>query len=444
MKRGSGFFLYLLLLSYCFSTTLAAASTDIWLLDIHGPIGPPTADFVVDHIERAQGQAQALILRIDTPGGLDRAMRDINKGILASTIPIIGYVAPQGARAASAGTYILYACHFAAMAPATNLGAATPVSIATPMSSGRDHKQSDDTPPPADAMQKKMINDAVAYIRSLAELRKRDADWAEHAVREAASLSANKALENNVIDAIATDVDQLIQIAGAQPIALEERLISIDASNYQLVVIEADWRQRLLVTITDPNVAYILMLIGIYGLILEFYNPGGLVPGVLGAICLLLALYAFQVLPISYAALGLIALGIGLMIAEAMIPSFGILGMGGIIALAAGSVMLLDSDLPGYQIARPLIIGAVAVSAALCIGIVGFAIRARSRPVVSGIDAMIGMSAEALEDFQHSGRVQVGGEIWQARSSAPVARGSHHRVCRIEGLTVILNEEHES
>ena len=399
---------------------------------------------MVDNIERAQDQAQALILRIDTPGGLDRAMRDINKGILASTIPIIGYVAPQGARAASAGTYILYACHFAAMAPATNLGAATPVSIATPMSPGGDHKQSDDTPPPADAMQKKMINDAVAYIRSLAELRKRNADWAERAVREAASLSANKALENDVINAIATDVDQLIQIAGAQPIALEERLISIDASNYQLVVIEADWRQRLLVTITDPNVAYILMLIGIYGLILEFYNPGGLVPGVLGAICLLLALYAFQVLPISYAALGLIALGIGLMIAEAMIPSFGILGMGGIIALAAGSVMLLDSDLPGYQIARPLIIGAVAVSAVLCIGIVGFAVRARGRPVVSGIDAMIGMSAEALEDFQHSGRVQVCGEIWQARSATPVARGSHHRVCRIEGLTIILDEEHES
>lgn len=440
MKRGHSYSLYIVLLCCCFSVSTAIAATDIWLLDIDGAIGPASANFVVDHIEEAQGQAQALVLRIDTPGGLDKAMRDINKAILASTLPIIAYVAPGGARAASAGTYILYACHYAAMAPGTNLGAATPVAISSPVSPGDLQKPEDnkgEAPAPADAMQRKMVNDAVAYIRALAQLRQRNGDWAESAVREAASLPAHQALETGVINSMASDVDELIQQAAAT-------YPDIDASNYRIVLIEADWRQRLLAVITDPNIAYILMLIGIYGLILEFYNPGVLVPGIVGAISLLLALYAFQVLPISYAALALLVLGIGLMLAEVMAPSFGMLGIGGIIAFAAGSVMLLDSDLPGYQIARPLIISAVAVSALLCIGVAGFALRARQQPVVSGIGSMIGMPAQALEDFEHSGQVQIGGEIWQGRSATAVKRGSQHRVSAVEGLTVILDEEDSS
>ncbi len=440
MKPGHSYSLYIALLCCCLSAQAAIAATDIWLLDIDGAIGPASADFVVDHIEQAQDQAQALVLRIDTPGGLDKAMRDINKAILASDIPILAYVAPGGARAASAGTYILYACHYAAMAPGTNLGAATPVSLSSPLSpkdNPASAEDNDDVTAPADAMQRKMVNDAVAYIRALAQLRQRNADWAESAVREAASLPAQQALATGVINSMASDVDELIQQAA-------DTSPAIDASDYRIVLIEADWRQRLLAIITDPNIAYILMLIGIYGLILEFYNPGALVPGIVGAISLLLALYAFQLLPISYAALALVILGISLMLAEVMAPSFGMLGIGGIIAFAAGSVMLLDSDLPGYRIARPLILSAVAVSALLCIGVAGFAVRARRQPVVSGIDAMIGMPAQALEDFEHCGKVQIGGEIWQGQSATAVKRGSQHRVSAVEGLTVILDEEDSS
>lgn len=407
------------------------------VLDVNGVIGPAVSDYVQRSLRKAAAQDAALvIIRMDTPGGLDTAMREIIQAIITSPVPVATYVAPSGARAASAGTYILYASHVAAMAPGTNLGAATPVQIATPFSPGGDKSggKSPQGGEGGDAMTHKIINDAVAYIRSLAKMRGRNAQWAEKAVREAASLPAEEALKMGVVDMVAKDItDLLAQMQGKRVVvAGQERVLSTEGLS--LEPMQPDWRSKLLAIISDPNVAYILMLIGIYGLIYEFANPGMVLPGVAGAISLLLALFAFQVMPVNYAGVALILLGIAFMIGEALVPSFGALGIGGLIAFIIGSVILIDTDVPGYGIS-PELIGALSLtSAAFFIFVVGMAVKARRRPVVSGKEEMIGATGTVLEDFEHKGRIRVHGEVWSASSSVPLRKGQRVRVIAMEGL----------
>jgi membrane-bound serine protease (ClpP class) len=426
------------------------------VLQISGPIGPATSGFILDGLEQAAASGAVLVvIEMDTPGGLDTSMRDIIKAIFASPVPVATYVSPPGSRAASAGTYILYASHIAAMAPATNLGAATPIPVGgTSPLPDRPGKPEPDEPAaedeagpvedaeeargadPADAASAKAVNDAIAYIRSLAERRGRNADWAEKAVREAASLSAEKAAELGVVDLVASDIGDLLSQIHGREVEVPGGSVTLDTQNLVLDRIEPDWRTRLLATVTNPTVAYLLLLIGIYGLLFEGYNPGAILPGVAGAICLLIAAYAFQILPVNYAGLALIALGIILMISEVFVPSFGVLGIGGIIAFVAGSVILMDTDIPGFGVPRTLIGSIGLLGGGVVMAIVWLAVRARRRPVVSGMEEMVGALAVAAADFDEHGQVLVHGEIWQAHSDVPVRKDQPLRVTAASGLTL--------
>ena len=419
------------------------------VLDIRDAIGPATSDYFVRTLERGrESNARLIILQLDTPGGLDTAMRDMIRATLASEIPVVTFVAPSGARAASAGTYLLYASHIAAMAPATNVGAATPVQIGAPSKPRPqpDDKPSDkereaqkperEDPAPESTGERKAVNDAVAYIRGLAQLRNRNADWAEAAVRSAASLSASEALEQRVIDVVARDVPDLLRKIDGRRVEVAGGAKTLATAALQVERIEPDWRTRVLAVLTNPNVAYLLMLAGIYGLLLEGYHPGAILPGVVGAISLLLALYAFQILPVNYAGLGLMILGLALMIAEAFAPSFGTLGLGGITAFVVGSIILLDTKVPGFQVARALIGGMALTGGLVFLLTAGFAVRARQQKVVTGPEQLLQETATALEDFEHTGMVRLHGEIWRAHSATPVRQGQRLRVLRVTGLTV--------
>ncbi|MGJ7550314.1 NfeD family protein [Pseudomonas alloputida] len=426
----------LLLLLSAFAPVGQAAPGSVWVLGIDDAIGPASADYLIRNLEQANAQgAQLVVLRLDTPGGLDSAMRQMIKAILASPVPVASYVAPSGARAASAGTYILYASHVAAMAPGTNLGAATPVQIG-----GSPGGAKDDKAKPGDDEQtlaRKQVNDAAAYIRGLAQLRGRNADWAEQAVREAVSLSASEALRLKVVDQLANDLPDLMRqldgktlVAAGQPQLLQTR----DAA---LIEHLPDWRTRLLAVITNPSVALILIMIGVYGLLFEFMNPGSALGGVVGGICLLLALYALQLLPVSFAGVALILLGIAFMIAEAFLPSFGVVGFGGIVAFVVGAVILIDTDAPGFGI--PLVlIGTLAVLSALLIGgVLGMAIKARRRALVSGDAGLVGSLVtvtQVIADNPFCGSVQAQGEQWQVQCDTPLQAGQNVRVMARRGV----------
>ncbi|MGR8979671.1 MAG: NfeD family protein [Gammaproteobacteria bacterium] len=417
------------------------AAWTILQLDIDGAVGPATSDYIRRNMDKAaETGAKMILLRIDTPGGLDTSMREIIKKIIASPVPVVGYVAPGGARAASAGTYILYACHVAAMAPTTNLGAATPVqAIDIGSLPDRDGQKTDkDSAKPKNAskpaMTEKIINDAVAYIRGLASMRGRNADWAEKAVREAASLQSEEALRLQVIDLIAADNADLLKQLNGRKVNVLGQEITLRTDGAVIENIVPDWRSELLSVIADPNIAYFLLLVGLYGIAVEFTNPGAVVPGTVGTICLLLALYAFQLLPVNYAGIALIVLGLGLMTAEAFAPSFGILGIGGISAFVFGSVILIDSDAPGFGINPGLIGGFALSSAAFFILALGMLLKSRRSPVVSGKEEMLGCIGEALEAFAETGTVRVHGEIWRARTDLPLQKNDKVRITGLDGL----------
>lgn len=424
--------------------TATSSGSGITLLTIDGAIGPATSSYLRRGIENAgEADAALIVIEMDTPGGLDSSMRDIIRAILASPVPVATFVHPQGARAASAGTYILYASHVAAMAPATNLGAATPVAIGGPgpAGTGDEDDEDEEATSPAEragdamsASERKAVEDAVAYIRSLAEQRGRNAEWAESAVRTGASLSARAALEQDVIDFVAGDLADLMAQLDGHTVSIDGRDIVLATAGRTVERVDPDWRTRLLAVITNPTVAYMLMLLGIYGLIFEGYNPGAIVPGVVGAIALLLALYALQLLPVNYAGMALIVLAVILMIAEFLMPSFGALGIGGIIAFVIGSVILIDTDVPGFGVSMPLILSLSTSGALALLGIIWLAMKSRLRPIVSGAEEMSQTIAEAIGDFDLEGPVWVHGERWRARSTAPVRKGQKLRVTRMEGL----------
>jgi len=441
--------LMVLCISLITHTSPAQAVPHALVLDIQGAIGPAVAEDVHHTLARA-GSAGLVILRMDTPGGLDQSMRKIIQDILASPVPVVTFVAPQGARAASAGTYILYASHIAAMSPATNLGAATLVQIGalpkpeiprSPTVKGRSPEASEESGNP---MQHKMVNDAAAYIRSLAQLRHRNAEWAELAVREAASLSADQALKMGVIDLIAQNIPQLLEKVDGRTVSTGNANIILHTRGMRIETVERNWRSRLLAVISDPNIAYVLMLLGIYGLFFELANPGTILPGVIGTISLLLALFAFQVLPVNYAGLALILLGIAFMIGEAFAPSFGALGFGGVIAFVAGSVMLMDPDAPGFALSLSLIFAVAFCSALFFLMIIGMALKSRHRPVVTGAEEMIGLVGTASEAFDGIGHVLVHGETWQAISTVALTKGQTIRVSNRNGLTLQVDPAHHN
>ncbi|MDP3193325.1 nodulation protein NfeD [Rhodoferax sp.] len=453
---------WLLALALCWSA-LAAQAAPVPVLTVHDAIGPASADYIIRGLERAQQQgAPVVVIELDTPGGLDTSMRQIIRAILASTVPVATYVSPSGSRAASAGTYILYASHIAAMAPATTLGAATPVAIGLPglpqtpkpaPAEGVPSKPASapaDPPPtaPASPMTAKQVNDAAAFIRGLADQRGRNAVWAERAVREAVSLTAAEALQQNVIDLVATDIADLLTQIDGRKVRLAGGELQLGTRGLRTEALPPDWRHRLLSVIANPSFALILLMIGVYGLMFEFSSPGFGVPGTVGAICLLLALFALQLLPVNYAALALILLGFALLAAELVTPAFGVLGIGGVVAFVAGGLLLFDRDVPGLGVPGlgvplPLIFGLALTAAAAVILGGGMALRARRAPVVSGAEQLIGARGEVTQVTDGQTWARIHGEHWQVRATAPLQPGQRVRVVGMTDLILQVQPEGE-
>jgi membrane-bound serine protease (ClpP class) len=430
------------------STVAARADTNVVVLNIKGAIGVATADYVLSGIEHAEtSNADLVIIEMDTPGGLMTPMRDIIQAILGCSVPVATYVTPAGARADSAGTYILLASHIAAMTPTTHLGAATPVALGggdTPAEDSSDKKssdqESDDDVEPAQpsgaAMERKVLNDAIAYIRSLAERYGRNADWAEKAVREAATLTAREALEQNVIDFVADDRAELLRVIDGVEVEIDSEIVTLATDNVVIEEYEPSWRIKILSAIASPETVLLLGLIGLYGLMYEGLNPGAIVPGVVGVICLLLAAYGLQVLPVNYAGLALIIVGLALMAAEAFAPSFGALGVGGIAAFVFGAIMMFDSGIPGFGISIAFVVTIAAVFALLFIWLLAYLLKLRKRGAVSGKDSIIGGIGTAMQAFSGEGKVWLEGEAWSAMSSVAIEKDQQVVVCALDGLTL--------
>lgn len=450
----------------------AHADGKVLQLDLEGPLGVATSEYILAGIEQANEQGALLvIIRMDTPGGLVEPMRDIVRAILGSDVPVVTYVSPAGARADSAGTYILLASHIAAMAPTTHLGAATPVSLGgddaesplaprSPLPEPAPDQPGDDDQDdgsngaadeetsdgesaegqrePDSAMGRKVLNDAIAYIRGLAETHGRNADWAEQAVRDAATLTAAEALEQNVIDLIANDQDELLEQINGRELQVNNKTVTLDTDNVTVERLEPSWRIKFLSTIANPQVALLLMIVGIYGLMFEGWNPGAIVPGVVGVVCLLLAAYALQIIPVNYAGLALILVGMVLIVAEAFAPSFGALGLGGITAFIFGAIMMFDSGVPGFGISVTFVVILGLVAGLLLLWLITYLLKLRKRGAVSGEESILGGTAVAMESFTGAGRVWLEGEAWQAVSSTAIEKDQKLRVRAMDGLQLIV------
>ncbi|OGO94550.1 MAG: serine protease [Coxiella sp. RIFCSPHIGHO2_12_FULL_42_15] len=431
---------WILALCLCVLLSLFAQKKPVSIaaqLSIHGGIGPATADFVHRSFAKAHElRAKLIILQVDTPGGLSKSMRDIVQDILSASIPVIVYVAPSGARAASAGTYILYAATVAAMAPGTNLGAATPISMGNPiMPTEKDEEKSkNQKTKSSETSEQKAINDARAYLRSLAQFRRRNVKWAEEAVTKSESLSADEALKMNVINVIAKDVSDLLQKINGMVVDVRGQSQRISSSDLTVQTIEPDWRTRFLAVITDPSVAYLLLIIGFYGIFFELLNPGFVAPGVIGAICLIVGLYALALLPINYAGLALLLLGIAFMIAEAFLPSFGIVGIGGVISFVMGSVFLIKVEYGGFGLPIYLIATVTVVTIIFLIVILNLALRSHKRPIVSGREQLIGKEAHVQVDREGRLWILIEGERWQCKCQQKLTTGQCVKIVRLEGL----------
>lgn len=443
----------------------AAPARDIAVqLELDGPLGVAIAEYIISGIEDANEQnANIVIIRMDTPGGLMEPMRDIIKAILNSGIPVVTYVAPGGARADSAGTYILLASHIAAMAPTTHMGAATPVTLggddpgevpdARPevdddsngeesANDATDDTQDDDASranKPGTAMGRKILNDSIAYIRGLAEAHGRNADWAEQAVRDAATLTAKEALEKNVIDLIANDINELLVAIDGRTVSVRNKSVTIESGSLIIENVQPDWRIQFLRTIANPQVILLLIAIGTMGLMAEGYNPGAIYPGVAGVISLLLAAYALQVLPVNYVGLALIIVGFALIVAEVFIPSFGALGIGGVAAFIFGSIMMFDSGIPGYGVSKIFVSSFAVIVGGLLFLMVTFILKLQRRGAVSGTGSIIGGTGTALQSFTGSGKIWLEGETWSAMSSQPIEKDQQVRVRAIDGLTLLVD-----
>jgi membrane-bound serine protease (ClpP class) len=434
-----------------FLTSAASAADTVVVVELKGALGVATAEHIINGIEHAEAiGAELVIIDMDTPGGLMTPMRDIIQAILNSSVPVATYVSPEGARADSAGTYILMASHIAAMAPTTHMGAATPVSLTgdgvtpedvTEEDSGDEEQTEEDgspeaEPQPGTSMERKVLNDAIAYIRGLAERHGRNADWAEEAVRDAATLTAREALEQNVIEFIAEDHAELLEMIDGHEIEVAGETVTMETSSVVIEEFEASWRIKILSAVANPEIVLILGMIGLYGLMYEGWNPGAIIPGVVGIICLLLAAYGLQVLPVNYAGLALIIVGLALMTAEAFAPSFGALGLGGIAAFVFGAIMMFDSGIPGFGISLTFVISVAVLAAVFVIWLVGYVLKLRRRGAVSGADSIIGGVGVAMSDFAGEGKVWLEGEAWAARSDKPVTKDQKVVVKNLVGLTL--------
>jgi membrane-bound serine protease (ClpP class) len=418
-------------LTFLSSILLAAAPAafgaerprEVYLLRYEGIINPVSSEMMLSAIAKANAaHAEALIIQLDTPGGLDTAMRETIKGIIASDVPVIVYIAPSGARAASAGVFITLIAHAAAMAPGTNIGAAHPVA----MGGGEMDEE----------MKKKVENDAAAYIRSLAERRGRNTKWAEEAVRKSVSVTEKEAKTLGLIDYIANDIPDLLKKADGRQVVTEKGKIVLHTEGAEVRTIPIGFRLRMLKALSDPNVAYILMLLGIYGLIFELSNPGAILPGVVGAISLILAFYAFQTLSVNYAGFLLILVAVILFIAEVKVQSFGILGIGGVIAFLLGSLMLFPSEIPTLRVSLNVVLPSALLTALFFLVIVRLAWRAHMRPPETGAEGLVGRIGVAKTNIDPRGQITIHGEIWEAESREPILAGEEARVREVSGLKV--------
>lgn len=408
-------------------------------IELNGPVGPAAAEYVDNTLQRAaRDGASVVVLQIDTPGGLSDSMRQIIASILASRVPVIGYVAPSGARAASAGTYILYACQVAAMAPATHLGAATPVSLGGESPLPVAHPPSTSSAPasPVDAESNKVLNDAIASIRSLAQLNGRNAEWAEQAVRGAATLTADEALRIRVIDIVAPDLPALLARAEGRHVRVAGNDQVLHVNGLAVREYAPDWRTQFLDVVTHPTIAYLLLLAGMYGIVIEAFHPGVLVPGAAGAICLLIGLYALQLLPVDYAGLALMVLGIGLIAAEAVSPSVGAIGIGGVIAFVIGSIMLFNNGVPGYAVNLGVIGGLAFTAMVLLVWLLRLVRRSRRTRLFHGDEPLLMAHGELIGavDAGGEGWARIGGEQWRVHSDLPLPAGARVRVVGRDGL----------